>query len=79
MYPPTVPPIRVRIAGIVAGIPEEGTKVLAMASPTGGLVMNMTMRMTTIIRAPRYFTTWSIRDFADFDRKITMARRAVIT
>ncbi len=71
--------MRVRIAGMVALMPEDGTKVLTTASPTGGFVMNMTTRITTIMIAPRYFTIWSTIDLADLERKITIASRAEMT
>jgi len=65
--------MRVRIAGKRAAYPVSGTKVFLIAEPTGGLTIQITIKITTIMMPPRTFTSLSIVLFAFFDKKTKMA------
>jgi len=60
MYPPTVPPRSVRIAGKILSIGAVGTNVSFTAIPTGGFTIRMTTKITTIMIPPRIFVSVSI-------------------
>ena len=78
MYPPTVPPSRVRIAGKISFIEAVGITVSFSARPTGGRTIMITTKITTIMMPPRIFVSVSIAFSAFFIRKITIARPPAI-
>ena len=73
MYPPTVPPRSVMIAGTRACTPASGTNVFLMADPTGGFTTTITIKITTIIIAPRTFVSVSMAPFAFLERNTRIA------
>ena len=73
MYPPTVPPSNVKIAGIKFEILSLGTKVSLTARPIGGLTIKITINITTIIHPPSTFVSISIAFVAFFNKNIVIA------
>ncbi len=76
IYPPTVPPIRVRT--IIQSILEGSTTSLS-AEPTGGCVLKTIYRTKAIIIKPSILVKESIALPSSFREKIRMAIIALMT
>ena len=73
IYPPTVPPSNVRIAGKISLIDAVGMIVSFAAIPTGGCTIRITIKMTRIMIPPRIFVRLSIAFNAFFDKNTMIA------
>ena len=73
IYPPTVPPRSVKIAGIKFEILSLGKKVSLTASPIGGFTIKITINITIIIHPPSTFVSVSIAFAAFFNKNIVIA------
>ena len=75
IYPPTVPPRSVRIAGIRFVAPASGTNVFFNALPTGGFTTMITTKITIIIMAPSTLVIVSMALLAFFSTNTRIAKR----
>ena len=75
IYPPTVPPKSVRIAGIRFVAPASGTNVFFNALPTGGFTTMITTKITIIIMAPSTLVIVSMALLAFFSTNTRIAKR----
>ena len=75
IYPPTVPPKSVRIAGIRFVAPASGTNVFFNALPTVGFTTMITTKITIIIMAPSTLVIVSMALLAFFSTNTRIAKR----